>query len=150
MEVKPTEADGKQALLEHVLGKAHEARVKYGSSIGREVMMRLLLDRSVVRYPLGVRYDSQPLRAGEFACLEPLGAHPSDGFCLYIHPMFEPVDELLPLLIAYYIPTVNYGEVVSHVEAEVFGSTLSGLDREEYYKILCSVADSVPPPAPMQ
>ena len=57
--------------------------------------------------------------------------------------MFDPVDDLIPLLIAYYIPSVNYGDVVSHVEAELFGATLLSLDVDEYYKILCSVADSV-------
>jgi hypothetical protein len=57
--------------------------------------------------------------------------------------MFENVDELIPLLIAYYIPSVNYGDVASHVEAELFGSTLLGIDVEEYYTVLCSVADTV-------
>jgi len=144
MEPKPTEEDGKQALLDHVTRKAFEAREKVGGQVTRDAMLKLLDDRTVVRYPLGVRFDAQPLQDGEFACLESLGGHPSDGFCLFIHPMFEPVDDLIPFLIAYYIPSVNYGEVASHVEAEVFGSTLVGVDREEYYKILCSVADSVP------
>lgn len=106
-------------------------------------MMRLLQDRSVVRYPVGVRFDAEPLQPGEFACLENLGDHPSDGFCLFIHPMFERVDDLIPLLIAYYIPSINYGDVASHVEAELFGATLLAIDREEYYRILCSVADTV-------
>lgn len=142
MELKPTEEDGKQALLDHVIRKATEARAKYGV-INRAVLTDLLQDRAVVRYPLGIRFDAEPLRPGEFACLEALGDHPSDGFCLFIHPMFEPVDDMIPFLVAYYIPSVNYGEVASHVEAEVFGATLLNTDREEYYKILCSVADSV-------
>lgn len=127
--------------------KATEARHSRGGLIDRAEMFRMLQDRSVVRYPIGVRFDAQPLHAGEFACLEALGQTPADGFCLYIHPMFEHVDDLLPLLIAYYIPTINYGEVASHIEAELFGSTLLNIDREEYYKILCSVADSTPPTA---
>lgn len=143
MQHKPTAQDGLEALRDHVVTKAHEARQSRGGQIGRDAMLSLLQDRSVVRYPLGVRFDSEPLRPGEFACLEPLGDRPADGYCLYIHPMFEPVDDLLPLLIAYYIPSVNYGDVASHHEAELFGSTLLNIDREEYYKILCSVADSV-------
>ncbi|MGD9688241.1 MAG: hypothetical protein AB7K52_05295 [Phycisphaerales bacterium] len=126
-----------------MIAKAAHARDRAGGRIDRAAMNRLLLDRSVVRYPLGVRFDAQPLRAGEFACLEPLGAHPSDGFCLFIHPLFENVDELIPLLIAYYIPSVNYGDVATHIEAETYGAALLGLDVEEYYRILCSVADTV-------
>lgn len=145
MERKPTVEDGLQALRDHVVMKATEARLNRGGLIDRAEMFRMLEDRRVVRYPVGVRFDAQPLQAGEFACLEALGESPADGFCLYIHPMFELVDELLPLLIAYYIPTINYGEVASHIEAELFGSTLLNIDREEYYKILCSVADSTPP-----
>lgn len=143
MNHRPTAAEAQQSLRDHAVAKAAEARLRRGGLIDRPEMMAMLDDRSVVRYPLGVRFDSEPLHAGEFACLEALGGHPSDGFCLFIHPMFEAVDDLIPLLIAYYIPSVNYGEVASHVEAELFGATLLGIEVEEYYKILCSVADTV-------
>ena len=139
----PTAREAQQSLRDHVQSKATEARLKCGGGrVDRAAIMKLLEDRSVVRYPLGVRFDAQPLRAGEFACLEALGGVPADGFCLFIHPMFDPVDDLIPLLIAYYIPSVNYGDVASHVEAELYGATLLSLDVEEYYRILCSVADS--------
>lgn len=140
---RPSAEEAQQSLRDHVVGKATEARLRRGGFIDRAVMMHLLEDRSVVRYPVGVRFDAEPLRPGEFACLESLGERPSDGFCLFIHPMFETVDDLLPLLIAYYIPSVNYGDVATHVEAELFGSTLLGIEIEEYYTILCSVADTV-------
>jgi hypothetical protein len=142
MNERPTPEDAQQSLRDHVHRKAREARAKCPGTIDRIAMLRLLEDRTVVRYPLGVRFDSEPLNHGEFACLEALGERPEDGFCLFIHPMFEPVHDLLPLLIAYYIPSVNYGDVATHVEAELFGATLLGLDIEEYYRILCSVADS--------
>lgn len=143
MNSRPTAEEAQQSLRDHVVTKAMDARMRRGGLIDRIEIMRLLDDRSVVRYPLGVRFDAEPLQPGEFACLESLGEHPSDGFCLFIHPTFENVDELIPLLIAYYIPSVNYGEVASHVEAELFGATLLGIDVEEYYTILCSVADTV-------
>lgn len=148
---RPSVEEARQSLRDHVVSKALEGRRKHAGPIGRAAMLEMLQDRSVVRYPLGVRFDAEPLRLGEFACLEALGDHPSAGYCLFIHPEFEPVDDLLPLLIAYYIPAVNYGEVATHVESELFGATLLGIDVEEYYKILCSVADSVPhAPSPDQ
>lgn len=91
---------------------------------------------------LGVRSDAEPLHPGEFACLESLGGHPSSGFCIFIRRMSEYEDDLLPLLIAGDIPSANEGEVVSHVEAERSGVTLSGIDVEECEAILGSVADS--------
>ena len=143
MNHRPTAEEAQQSLRDHVVTKAIDARMARAGKIDRVTMMRMLEDRAVVRYPVGVRFDAEPLQPGEFACLESLGDHPRDGFCLYVHPMFENVDELIPLLVAYYIPSMNYGEVVSHVEAEMFGSTLLGIDVDEYYTILCSVADTV-------
>ena len=147
MNPHPTAEEAQQSLRDHVVTKAMDARASRGGLIDRVEMMRLLDDRAVVRYPLGIRFDAEPLQPGEFACLESLGEHPRDGFCLFIHPMFENVDELFPLLVAYYIPSINYGEVASHVEAELFGATLLGIDVEEYYTILCSVADTVSDPS---
>jgi len=144
MNYRPTAQAGQQSLRDHVVAKAGEARLRRGGLIDRAEVMRMLEDRAVVRYPMGVRFDAQPLQPGEFACLEALGDHPADGFCLFIHPVFEPEDDLIPLLIAYYIPSVNYGEVASHAEAELFGATLLGMGVEEYYTILCDVADGTP------
>ena len=146
MNPHPTPQDAQQSLRDHVVAKALEARERNGNLINRPKMLQLLEDRAVVRYPLGVRFDSESLQPGEFACLESLGERPADGYCLFIHPMFENVDDLIPLLIAYFIPSVNYGDVASHVEAELFGATLLGIELEEYYKILCSVADPLSTP----
>ena len=139
----PTAESAQQSLRDHVVTKALQARFSRSGEMSRDIILRMLEDRSVVRYPVGVRFDAQPLHPGEFACLEPLGEHPADGFCLNIHPAFAQENDLLPLLIAYYIPSVNYGEVASHVEAELFGSTLLGMDREEYYRVLCAAADAL-------
>jgi len=139
----PREHEAVEALHDHVRAKAHDARLRRGMLIDYPAILKILDDKSVVRYPVGVRFDAEPLRKGEFACLVPLGEHPGAGFCLYIHPHFQQQPDLLPLLIAYYIPSVNYGDVAGHVEAELFGSTLLGLEREHYYETLCAAADSI-------
>lgn len=141
----PSPEEAQVSLREHVVARAQRARLARGGRIDTAVILAMLVDRAAVRYPVGVRFDAEPLRPGEFACLEALGGHPSDGFCLFIHPIFQGDDLLLPMIIAYYIPSVNYGDVASHVEAELFGSTLLGLGREEYYQTLCAAADAVPP-----
>lgn len=134
--------DGGQSLREHLLAKAAEARALCGTPVTPAAILGLLGNRAAVRHPVGVRFDAEPLRGGEFACLEPLGPRPSDGYCLFVHPAFEHQDWLLPLLIAYHIPSVNYGPVVTHVEADLYGAALTGMDREEYYRALCMAADS--------
>lgn len=143
MSHQPSEEDAGQSLRDHVVAKAGDARRARGGVVDRAELFRLLDDRAVVRYPMGVRFDAEPLRPGEFACLQPLGEHPRQGFCLFVHPMFEPDEALLPLIVAYFIPSVNYGDVATHVEAELFGSTLLGLDIDEYYALLCRAADAV-------
>jgi hypothetical protein len=141
---KLSEDDGREALRDHVIQKAQAARLKYGLHIDAEVIMKMLDDREVVRYPTGVRFDAGPLQPGEFAYAQPLGARPADGYCLYVHPHFERQPEILPLLIAYHIVDINYGEIATAAEAELFGATLLGLEVDTYYQALCALADSLP------
>ena len=137
------EENARTALSDHVAEKAMEAKLKHGFFIDAEQIVRLLDDRSVVRYPVGIRFDEEPLEPGEFAWAMPLGDSPSAGYCLYIHPHFEDHPEAWPLLIAYHIPSINYGEIVSHGDAELFGATLLGLEPEAYYQALCELVDSI-------
>lgn len=120
------------------------ARLSHGMYIDAETILRMLDDRAVVRYPVEVRFDAEPLEPGEFAMPIAVGDHPSAGYCLFMHPCFEQQPEVWPLLIAYHIPSINYGDIVTHDEAEHFGATLIGLDAEAYYGALCELADSIP------
>ncbi|MAE67845.1 MAG: hypothetical protein CMJ18_26625 [Phycisphaeraceae bacterium] len=142
---KLTEEDGRRSLAEHIVEKANAARLKYGLYIDADVISRMLDDREVVRYPTGLRFDAEALQKGEFAFAQPLGSQPSEGFCLFVHPWFENQPEALPLLIAYHIPVINYGDtVVTREETELYGATLLGLEIEQYYQALCELADSIP------
>ncbi len=139
-----TEHDASVALKDHLAAKAMNARLSYGLYIDAETIVKMLDDRTIVRYPVGIRFDDGPLEPGEFAVPVALGDHPSSGFCLFIHPYFEQQPEAWPLLIAYHIPSINYGEIVSHDDAEHFGATLIGLDTDTYYEALCELVDSIP------
>lgn len=138
-----TERDGRVALSDHVLERARKARERYGPFIDDAKIMRILDDREIVRYPVGVRFDSTPLQSGEFAYAMPLGEHPRDGFCLFIHSSFVEQRDLWPALIAYHIPPINYGDIADAEDCELFGATLLGLDVNAYYMLLCEVADSI-------
>ena len=144
MSQRLTENDARIALKDHLGEKAMNTRLTRGMYIDAEAIVEMLDDRSFVRYPVGVRFDAEPLEPGEFAMPVPLGDHPSKGFCLFIHPCFEQQPDAWPLLIAYHVPSINYGEIVSHDDAEHFGATLLGLEADIYYEALCELADSLP------
>ena len=144
MERRLTEQDGRLALRDHILARAAAARARHGPVIDDGAIMQVLEDREVVRYPVRIRFDAEPLQPGEFAHAAPLGDHPRQGFCLFIHPAFGHRPETWPLVIAYHIAPVNYGDIASPDDCELFGATLLGLGREEYYQALCALADEVP------
>lgn len=146
MDGSPTEQDGRLALREHVAGTARRARDLYGPAIDAETMLRLLEDRSIVRFPVALRFGAEGLRAGEPALPEQVGQRPSEGYSLCLHPALEARPELWPVVIAYYIPSINYGQMATREEAELFGATLLGRDMETYYQAMCEIADSLPDP----
>ncbi len=137
-------AEARAAFSEHLKAKAAAARIKYGLYIDTEAILQMLSDREVVRYPTTIEFDAAALQVHEFAYPQPLGFHPSDGFCLLVHPHFRGQPQNVPLLAAYYIPTINYGGIVEAQHAELYGATLLGLDVETYYQALCELADSIP------
>lgn len=143
MERQLTGEDGRGALRDHVIGRALEARSRHGTIDSLEDFLRVLEDRQVVRYPTTVEFHAGPLQAGEFAYACQLGDEPSRGFCIYVHPHFRQRREALPLLIAYHLVRVNYGEIATHEEAELFGATLLGLDVDDYYHAVCDLADEI-------
>ena len=144
METKLTAEDAKGALRDHVEEKALAARRRYGGTVDETVLRRMLEDRSVVRYPTRLQFDAGPLEPGEFAYAHPLGGKANDGFQLFVHPMLENEPEMLPLAVAYHLVRINYGEIVTHEEAELYGATLLGMDQEAYYQALCALADRIP------
>ena len=138
-----SESAAREAFFDHLVTKAQAARLKYGLYIDAETILQILDDRDVVRYPTTVHFDATQLQEHEFAFPKPLGFHPSDGYCLFIHPQFQQQMEILPLLIAYHIPTINYGSIVEPQHAEVFGATLLGMNVDAYYQAVCELTDGI-------
>lgn len=143
-----SEEAGQQALREHVAAKARTARERHGPRMDFAAITHLLADPDCVRFPTTVRFDEQPLRPGEFAWPEPVGGNPKEGFTLFVHPMFEGREDLLPLVCAYHVVAINYLDVATSVEAELYGATLLDLPIDEYYGRLCALADALPLAAP--
>ncbi len=136
--------DGMSSLQDHIRSKAFEARQKYASPTGEipyRTFLNMLDDRTVVRNSVHVVYDSDSLEPGEFAWMCQAGESPSDGFVCYVHPIYRENKEEVVALIAYHLVVVNYGEIATAEEAELFGATLLGMDVETYYNQICALAD---------
>lgn len=143
MEQHPTADDGRIALREHAIDKAYVARTRHGPTFSLGAMTRVLADRELVRFPVKIVYDARTLEPGEFANAQPVGAHPRDGFILYIHPSLEHREDVLPDAIAYHIPPINYGDIIDSDDCLVYGAALLGLSVDSYYERLCTLADSL-------
>jgi hypothetical protein len=135
--------DARQSLNAHVAAKGDEIRQKYGPVIGWNSVQRILEDRSCVRYPCAVVFDASPLEPGEFAYPVAKGEQPDAGFTIFVHPFFMTQLERVPHLVLYQLVLVNYGEFASADDAETFGATALGLAKDEYYRILCELADQI-------
>lgn len=143
MAIKLAADDARQPLHAHVAAKGAEIREKYGPNIGWEELLRLLEDRTCVRYPCILVFDAAPLGPGEFAHPVAKGARPEDGFIMYVHPFFMTRLQQVPHLVLYQLVLVNYGEFASPDDAETFGASVLGLGKDEYYRALCEMADQI-------
>jgi hypothetical protein len=143
MAMQLTAEDAKQSLNTHVAAKGAEIFEKYGPVIDWKQLLRILEDRTAVRYPCEVAYDAAPLQPGELAFPAPKGAYPEQGFSIHVHPSFMMQLEYVPHIVLYQLVLVNYGEFASADDAETFGAAALGLGKEEYYRTLCRLADEL-------
>lgn len=141
MEQKLTLDDARQSLTAHVAEKGLQVRNKYGPHIGWNELRQILDDRTVVRYPCEIVFDSAPLLEGEVAHPVPNSENPEDGFKIHVRPIFMTQLEQVPLLVLYQCVLVNYGEFASAEDAETFGAHALGMNKEDYYAALCELAD---------
>jgi hypothetical protein len=143
MPIQLTSDDARQSLTAHVAAKGAEVCQKYGPHIGWTELVRILEDRTCVRYPCEIAFDSAPLEPGEFAHPIPKGQRPEDGYTLHVHPYFMTQLDRVPLLALYQLVLVNYGPFASADDAEAFASSALGLGKEDYYHRLCQLADEL-------
>lgn len=142
-----SEQEGRESLVSHAAERAAEARSVYGDAspgLRMAQLDALLEDQRFVRYPVRVDFDGSLLEPGEFAFAEALDeGNPAAGFVIHVHPDFASKPEAVPLLVAYHLVRVNYGDIAGPEAAEVFGAALCGMAADDYYAALCRHADSL-------
>jgi len=146
MSNQPTVDDFKESLNGHVAAKGDEVREKHGPHIGWNELLRILEDRSAVRYPCEIVFDAAPLQEGEFAHPVANGERPEEGFKICVHPFFAAQLARVPYLVLYQLVLVNYGDFASSDDAEIFGANALGISKEDYYNALCEMADEIGKP----
>ncbi len=146
MATQLTAENASSSLHAHATSKGVEIFLKYGPNPTLEMLRQLLEDRSCVRYPCTLAFDAGPLQPGECAHARPCGARPEDGFEIFVHPRFRNRPEIVPHLVLYQLVAVNYGDFASAADAEAFGAGALGLLQDEYYRMLCELADELAPP----
>jgi hypothetical protein len=73
----------------------------------------------------------------------PLTFEKQDGRVLYLRPRLRERPDLVVLAVAYLIPLINYGDIISDDHCLLYGATLLGLMEAEYYRQMCELADFV-------
>ncbi|MBC8203208.1 MAG: hypothetical protein H8E91_05205 [Planctomycetes bacterium] len=133
-----SEEHARQVLRDHIVMIAKRSVEKHGYATTMEVLDQVIADRDVIRRETSWRFDNDLLEAGEFA----IAIAQDDGYVIAVHDSFRDIPEALPILIAYHLATVNYGEHVTEAgEAELFGASLLGMDVDVYYEKVCALAD---------
>jgi hypothetical protein len=137
----PTAQDARLALGSHAAATGAEIHRKYGPQIAWAEVLRILEDRTCVRYPCEIAFDSAPLQPGEFAYPVQKGTRPEEGFTVYLHPRCRVDLQSAAMLVLYQLVVINYGPFASADDAESFGAAALGLPRDEYYRLICQFAD---------
>jgi len=131
------------AVTIHAEEKAKEIRERYGPDIDYPVMLQILDDRKSIRNPVEIRFSSIAIEPGLFAITEPVSEDPADGYSITLHESFRNQPEVLPALILYQAVIVNYGDLATAIDAEVFGAGVLGMARDDYYALIVELTDSV-------
>ncbi|MCM8857626.1 MAG: hypothetical protein LC541_18310 [Candidatus Thiodiazotropha sp.] len=131
------------AVSKHAIEKAKEIRSRYGPDIDYPTLLQLFEDRRCIRHPVEIRFVSDGIEPGLFGKTELVSDNPDDGYVISLHQQFESQPEVLPALILYQSVLVNYGDLATADDAELFASTVLDLDREIYYTQIVTLTDAL-------
>lgn len=132
---------GRDSLREHLTAQAVVAHQKHGP-VTVESLDLLLHDPDCLRHPVRLVFEFGEMAAHQFAQPDIDWRNTDhDGRVLYLRPLLRYRPDLLPLAVAYMIPLINYGDIVSDDHCLAYGATLLGMMEDEYYRRLCELAD---------
>jgi hypothetical protein len=132
---------GQLSLREHLVAQAVVAHQKHGPFTAAN-LDALLHDSECLRHPTRLVFEFGEMAMHQFAQPDVDWRNTEqDGRVLYLRPLLRGRPDLLPLAVAYMIPLINYGEIISDDHCLLYGAALLGLMEQEYYQQMCRLAD---------
>jgi hypothetical protein len=132
---------GQDSLREHLLAQAVVAHHKHGP-LTAESLPALLRDPECLRHPVRLVFEFGEMAMHQFAQPDIDWRNTGeDGRVLYLRPLLAQHPDLLPLAVAYMIPLINYGDIITDEHCLLYGAALLGLMEEEYYRKLCAMSE---------
>ena len=134
---------GQRSLRDHVVAQAEVARAKHGPLAG-DRLEALLQDPACLRHPVRLVFEFGEMAMHQFGQPDfDWRNSEQDGRVLYLRPMLREQPDLVLLAVAYLIPLINFGEVVTDEVCVDYGAALLGLAPEEFYRRVCLLAENV-------
>ena len=122
---------------------AQRIRQEYGN-LDEAGLKKLLEDETYFPLPVEWRFDSSVIDDGAYALVLAVPEKRPEGFCIVLHDYFKDKAEDLVPLILYQLVIVLMGDLASHDDAESFGAIVMDMNKENYYRKICDLVDSIP------
>ena len=132
---------GEDSLRDHIAAQAVVAHHKH-APLTFAGLDALLADPERLRHPTRLVFEFGEMSGHQFADPGPDLRHPEqDGRVLYLRPLLRDRPDLALLAVAYMIPVINYGNIVTDEHCVRYGAALLGMMEEEFYNAVCRMAD---------
>lgn len=132
---------GEDSLKQRLVEQAVYAHQKY-HPLTPAALEALLADPECARYPTRLVFEFGEMAMHQFAQPEPDPRNlQENGRVLYLRPVLQSRPDLVLLAVAYMLPALNYGEIITDEHCQLYGAALLGLMREEFYAQICALAD---------
>jgi len=134
---------GQQSLREHLLAQAVVAHQKH-HPLTAEKLDPFLKDPDCLRHPVRLVFEFGEMAMHQFAQPDIDWRNTAqDGRVLYLRPLLRDRPDLIPLAVAYMVPLINYGDIITDAHCLLYGATLLGLMEDEYHSLLCGMSEAL-------
>jgi hypothetical protein len=132
---------GEDSLRAHIAAQAVVAHHKH-DSLTFAGLDALLQDPECLRYRTRLAFEFGEMAGHQFAEPGPDLRDPEQhGRVLYLRPILRDRPDLTLLAVAYMVPVINYGDIVTDEICVTYGATLLGMMEAEFYQAVCEMAD---------
>ena len=134
---------GQDSLRDHILAQAVVAHQKHGPLTFAR-LESFLTDPECVRHPTRLVFEFGEMAMHQFGQPDVDWRNTEqDGRVLYLRPLLRDRPNLVVLAVAYLVPLINYGEIITDEHCLRYGAALLGLMEAEYYQQICALSDWV-------